>query len=151
MGAPAAPGAEGEAVSLVCIDEEGFLSDIEKLIKRSIPREVVPGYEPDPHARPEPIQLGRRVLHGAPGSRSGGGGGGRPGSGQNRGGQQAPRNKSGGFSGQNHGGGGGQGGPRQAAASGSYKPAQPQEIRRRSDAANNEPVASNPAPRRVRG
>lgn len=144
-------GAEGEAVSLVCIDEEGFLSDIEKLIKRSIPREVVPGYEPDPHARPEPIQLGRRVLHGAPGSRSGGGGGGRPGSGQNRGGQQAPRNKSGGFSGQNHGGGGGQGGPRQAAASGSYKPAQPQEIRRRSDAANNEPVASNPAPRRVRG
>ncbi len=146
-------GAEGEAVSLVCIDEEGFLSDIEKLIKRSIPRELVPGYEPDPHARPEPIQLGRRVLHGAPGSRSGsGGGGGRPGSGQNRGGQQAPRNKSGGFSGQNHGGGGGQGGPRQAsAASGAYKPVQSQEIRRRSDAANNEPVASKPAPRRVRG
>lgn len=63
-------GAEGEAVSLVCVDEEGFLNDIEKLIKRRIPRELVTGYEPDPHARPEPIQLGRRVLHGAPGSRS---------------------------------------------------------------------------------
>ena len=69
-------GAEGEAVSLVCVDEEGFLADIEKLIKRSIPREVIAGYEPDPHAKAEPIQLGRRVLHGAPGSRSGGGGGG---------------------------------------------------------------------------
>ena len=74
-------GAEGEAVSLVCVDEAGFLADIEKLIKRSIPKEVIPGFEPDPNARPEPIQLGRRVLHGAPGSRGsggGGGGGGRP-------------------------------------------------------------------------
>ncbi|HYR24922.1 MAG TPA: DEAD/DEAH box helicase [Aquabacterium sp.] len=62
-------GAEGEAVSLVCVDEDGFLADIEKLIKRQLPREVVAGFEPDPHARPEPIQLGRRVLHGAPASR----------------------------------------------------------------------------------
>ena len=62
-------GAEGEAVSLVCIDEEGFLADIERLIKRPLPREVVPGFEPDPHAKAEPIQLGRRVLHGAPGAR----------------------------------------------------------------------------------
>ena len=75
-------GAEGEALSLVCVDEEGFLSAIEKLIKRPIPREVVPGFEPDPNARPEPIQLGRRVLHGGLGgggqrpSRGGGSGGG---------------------------------------------------------------------------
>ena len=84
-------GAEGEAVSLVCVDEEGFLADIEKLIKRSIPREVIAGYEPDPHAKAEPIQLGRRVLHGAPGSRSGGGGGG------------GARNNGGGASGNNRG------------------------------------------------
>ena len=72
-------GAEGEAVSLVCVDEEGFLASIEKLIKRQIPREVVAGFAPDPNARPEPIQLGRRVLHGGAGGggqRSGGGGGG---------------------------------------------------------------------------
>jgi ATP-dependent RNA helicase RhlE len=68
-------GSEGEAISLVCIDEEGFLADIERLIKRRIPRKVVPGFEPDPNARPEPIQLGRRVLHGGVGGRSGGGGG----------------------------------------------------------------------------
>jgi ATP-dependent RNA helicase RhlE len=43
-------GADGEAISLVCVDEHGFLRDIERLIKRSIPREVVPGFEPDPDA-----------------------------------------------------------------------------------------------------
>ena len=98
-------GAEGEAVSLVCVDEEGFLSDIEKLIKRQIPREVIAGFEPDPHAKPEPIQIGRRVLHGAPGSRQnkpsgprpqGSSGQGRTAHGGNRGGSggggnQAPR------------------------------------------------------------
>jgi len=84
-------GAQGEAISLVCVDEEGFLRDIEKLIKRSIPREVVPGYEPDPNAKPEPIVLGRMVLNGGAGGgrgKRGGGGGGaarppaRPGHGQ---------------------------------------------------------------------
>jgi ATP-dependent RNA helicase RhlE len=43
-------GAAGEAISLVCVDEHGFLRDIERLIKRSIAREVVPGFEPDPNA-----------------------------------------------------------------------------------------------------
>ncbi|KMQ81164.1 ATP dependent RNA helicase RhlE [Candidatus Burkholderia pumila] len=49
-------GAEGEAVSLVCVDEHVLLCDIERLIKRAIPQEVVPGFEPDPNAKPEPIQ-----------------------------------------------------------------------------------------------
>jgi ATP-dependent RNA helicase RhlE len=52
-------GAEGEAVSLVCVDERKLLSDIEKLIKRSLPKEIVAGFEPDPNAKPEPIQNGR--------------------------------------------------------------------------------------------
>ncbi len=55
-------GNEGEAISLVCVDENNFLRDIEKLIKRSIPREVVPGFEPNPNEKPEPIVLGRMVL-----------------------------------------------------------------------------------------
>ncbi|WP_334188546.1 DEAD/DEAH box helicase [Noviherbaspirillum sp.] len=59
-------GATGEAVSLVCVDEHGLLKDIEKLIKRTLPQEVVAGFEPDPNATPQPIQL-----------RSGNGGGGR--------------------------------------------------------------------------
>jgi ATP-dependent RNA helicase RhlE len=50
-------GATGEAVSLVCVDEHDLLKDIEKLIKRELPKEVIAGFEPDPDARPQPIQL----------------------------------------------------------------------------------------------
>ena len=50
-------GANGEAISLVCVDEHVMLKDIEKFIKRSIPSEVIEGFEPDPNARPQPIQL----------------------------------------------------------------------------------------------
>ena len=70
-------GATGEAVSLVCVDERQLLKDIEKLIKRSIEQEVVPGFEPDPNAKPEPIQ-----------QRRGQGGAGR---GEPRAAQSAPR------------------------------------------------------------
>ncbi|PVX77941.1 DEAD/DEAH box helicase [Paraburkholderia unamae] len=49
-------GATGEAVSLVCVDEHQLLKDIEKLIKRAVPQEVIAGFEPDPNAKPEPIQ-----------------------------------------------------------------------------------------------
>ncbi len=64
-------GAQGEAVSLVCVDENLFLRDIEKLIKREIPKEIVPGFEPPAHEKPEPIVLGRMVI-GAGAGRSGG-------------------------------------------------------------------------------
>src|SRR5690606_1628896 len=53
---------EGEAVSLVCIDEHKFLRDIEKLIKRDIEKVVIEGFEPDPTIAPEPIQLGRNTT-----------------------------------------------------------------------------------------
>jgi ATP-dependent RNA helicase RhlE len=65
-------GATGEAVSLVCVDEKQLLRDIERLIKREIPQEVIAGFEPDPHAKPEPIQQRRGQQQ----PRSGGGGGG---------------------------------------------------------------------------
>src|SRR5690554_6479902 len=77
---------EGMAVSLVCIDEHKFLRDIERLIKKDIEQVVVPGFEPDPSIRAEPIQLGRK-----PGGRSG------PRTGNPRSGQRthAPRSNSG--------------------------------------------------------
>jgi ATP-dependent RNA helicase RhlE len=50
-------GATGEAVSLVCVDEHNMLRDIEKFIKREIQKEVIPGFEPDPNARAQPVQL----------------------------------------------------------------------------------------------
>ena len=49
-------GATGEAVSLVCVDEHEMLRDIERLIKRELPRETIAGFEPDPLARAQPIQ-----------------------------------------------------------------------------------------------
>ena len=52
-------GMEGEAVSLVCIDEHKLLRDIEKLLQRRIPSVTLEGYEPDPGIRAEPIQNGR--------------------------------------------------------------------------------------------
>lgn len=57
-------GAEGEAVSLVCIDEQDLLRNIERLIKRSIPKEIVEGFEVDPRVRAEPIQNGRQQQNG---------------------------------------------------------------------------------------
>ena len=73
-------GSPGEAISLVCVDEEGFLREIEKLIKRQIPRQVVAGFEPNPNERAEPIVLGRMVLS-TNGRRSMNAGGGRGGHG----------------------------------------------------------------------
>ena len=52
-------GMEGEAVSLVCVDEHKMLRDIEKLLQRKIPSIILEGYEPDPSIRAEPIQNGR--------------------------------------------------------------------------------------------
>jgi ATP-dependent RNA helicase RhlE len=52
-------GNEGEAMSLVCVDELKLLKDIEKLINREIPKDVIDGYEPDPTIKAEPITRGR--------------------------------------------------------------------------------------------
>jgi ATP-dependent RNA helicase RhlE len=51
-------GQDGAALSLVCVDEHAHLADIEKLLKRQIDQVIVPGYEPDPSIRPEPIKRG---------------------------------------------------------------------------------------------
>ena len=57
-------GSSGEAVSLVCVDEFKLLKDIERLLKKSIETRSFPGYEHDPHAKPEPIQLRSEASRG---------------------------------------------------------------------------------------
>ena len=52
-------GNEGEAMSLVCVDELKLLRDIERLIKREIPKVEIDGYKPDPSIKAEPINKGR--------------------------------------------------------------------------------------------
>jgi len=51
-------GLDGEAVSLVCVDEKKLLVDIEKLLKCKIEKVVIPGYEPDESIGAEPIGNG---------------------------------------------------------------------------------------------
>ena len=51
-------GNEGEAISLVCVDEDEFLAGIEKLIKKDIPKVWLKGFKPDPSIKAEPINMG---------------------------------------------------------------------------------------------
>ena len=57
-------GRSGEAISLVCIDEHKLLTDIERLLRRPIPKVVIPHFTPDPSIRAEPIVNGRRFQRG---------------------------------------------------------------------------------------
>jgi ATP-dependent RNA helicase RhlE len=91
-------GNEGQAVSLVCVDEHKLLGDIERLLKSDLSKIVIPGYEPDPAIRAQPIQNGRN-------------GGGKPGS---RNGSGQPRGK--------RSGGGGSGSGRSGASAGRGQP-----------------------------
>ena len=52
-------GNEGEAMSLVCVDELKLLKDIERLVKRDIPRVVIGDFKPDPSIKAQPINMGR--------------------------------------------------------------------------------------------
>ncbi|MBU0588901.1 MAG: DEAD/DEAH box helicase [Gammaproteobacteria bacterium] len=60
-------GASGEAVNLVCLDEEGFMQDIERFTKQNIEVRVVEGFGPEPGERAEPIAMGRQTIWGGAG------------------------------------------------------------------------------------
>ncbi|MBK6615758.1 DEAD/DEAH box helicase [Ottowia sp.] len=57
-------GASGEAVSLVCMDEEGFMHEIERFTRQQIPVRILDGFGPDEGERAEPIAMGRQTLWG---------------------------------------------------------------------------------------
>ena len=69
IGRTARAGQEGHAVSLVCVDEEKLLRDIERLLNSKIDKEVIPGYEPNPRIKAEPIHMGRSHRSGGRGNR----------------------------------------------------------------------------------
>jgi len=60
-------GAEGAAVSLVSLDEEGFMMAIEKFTKQQIAVQIFPDFMPDPDEKAEPIAMGRQTLWGGSG------------------------------------------------------------------------------------
>ena len=51
-------GVDGDAVSLVCVDELKLLREIERVLGHTIPSETIEGFAPDPRIRPEPILRG---------------------------------------------------------------------------------------------
>jgi ATP-dependent RNA helicase RhlE len=64
-------GKEGEAISLVCVDEHKLLRDIERLLKQEIPSVIIAGYDPDPTIKAEPIINGRQFRGPQRGNSSG--------------------------------------------------------------------------------
>ena len=61
-------GAEGQAISLVCVDEHHLLADIEQLIEQRLPKEVVDGFGVNPEIKAEPIPNGRKAPSGGGGN-----------------------------------------------------------------------------------
>ena len=57
-------GASGEAVSLVSLDEEGFMKEIEHFTNQHIQVVPVEGFGPEPDEKAEPIAMGRQTLWG---------------------------------------------------------------------------------------
>jgi ATP-dependent RNA helicase RhlE len=57
-------GASGQAVSLVCMDEEGFMHEIERFTRQQIPVQILDGFGPAEDERAEPIAMGRQTLWG---------------------------------------------------------------------------------------
>ena len=66
IGRTARAGMDGDAISLVCVDELPLLRDIERLLGRPIRQEIVAGFEPDRTIRPEPIRLRTAGVRPAP-------------------------------------------------------------------------------------
>jgi len=60
-------GKEGQAVNLVCLDEEGFMADIERFTKQKIEVQPVEGFGPEPGEKAEPIAMGRQTIWGGAG------------------------------------------------------------------------------------
>ena len=63
-------GSEGEATSLVCVDELKLLTAIERLTKTQIIAEVFPGFEIDPRIKAEPILNGSQRSGGNQGGQN---------------------------------------------------------------------------------
>ncbi|HET7027070.1 MAG TPA: DEAD/DEAH box helicase [Candidatus Limnocylindrales bacterium] len=65
IGRTARAGLDGDAISLVCIDETDLLRGVQRMLKVAIPWAVEDGFIPDRNAEPRPVRV--------PGGRTGGG------------------------------------------------------------------------------
>jgi len=73
VGRTARAGAQGLALTLISPDEWLMMADVEKLIGRAFPREVIPGFEPSvPPLQPKPIEAAAAKPSRSVGIRTGG-------------------------------------------------------------------------------
>ena len=151
-------GADGAAVNLVCLDEEGFMQDIERFTKQNIEVKIIEGFGPEPGEKGEPIAMGRQTIWGGAGkppsrdvmqaaakaartemltrvreskAGSGGQGAGRGNGGGNGGGGRGGQGQraNGGGNGGGFGGRNGGGAPRDNDRNGEFQPPRPQSAR----------------------
>ncbi len=57
IGRTARAGADGDAISLVCIDETDLLRAVQRLLRRAIPWTVEDGFIPDRNVEPRPVRV----------------------------------------------------------------------------------------------
>ena len=110
-------GADGAAINLVCLDEEGFMQAIERFTKQNIEVKLVEGFGAEPGEKAEPLAMGRQTIWGglgSPPSRDVMAAAGRAARTEMM--QRVSENRAGGRGG--NGGGGGRGGPRAGAPRG---------------------------------
>ena len=97
IGRTARAGSDGDAISLVCIDETDLLRGVQRLLRQAIPWTVEEGFIPDRNAVPHPVRVpGGRGAPGSSasaGSSSGGRSRGGPRSGGPRGGRGPRRSE----------------------------------------------------------
>jgi ATP-dependent RNA helicase RhlE len=93
-------GHEGAAISLVSVDENKLLIDIEYLLRRKVPKVIIEGYAPDPSIKAAPSKTGRQDPAGARAKSSRNGDRSRPEKGRNAGAEKprTGRNAAGGKS-----------------------------------------------------
>jgi len=67
IGRTARAGLDGDAISLVCIDEADLLRGVQRLLRMAIPWAVEDGFVPDRNVEPRPVRVpgGRRPTAGA--------------------------------------------------------------------------------------
>ncbi|MEO6291558.1 MAG: DEAD/DEAH box helicase [Burkholderiaceae bacterium] len=57
-------GADGQAINFVCLDEEGFMKDIEAFTKQNIAVQFIEGFGPEAGEKAEPLAMGRQTIWG---------------------------------------------------------------------------------------
>lgn len=73
VGRTARAGAQGLGLTLISPDEWLMMADVEKLIGKTFPREVIPGFEPSvPPLQPKPIEAATAKPARSVGMRAGG-------------------------------------------------------------------------------